>query len=377
MKTKFKIVWFVLVIMFLFTSQTFAMGAGQKHEDKIRIGAVLPLTGNLAVYGELEKRGIELALEDINKTNIIMDVFYEDSQGLPKNGVFAVNKLLMKDVSCIISIKSSVAKAINPILQKRQILNIMNLVSAPDITKTSKYFFRYHPTSALESEKMIKFIEKKGLSKKMGIIYSNDEYGVSGYKNLVEILKNSATIKIELADSYDMHKRDFKLQVEKFTKGNIDGIYVMGVDRAAATIIKQIRLKSATTPIFTSMVMTIHPFRKVINRVYQNNIYYTSPEFSNSKYTKSFINKYKMRYNMNPDWIAGSMYDIINILHDASKGSYNKADRIQKKLISHKKYHGLFGDIEINKYGDFIFPLTISKIVNGKDQIVTGRLSEN
>ena len=35
--------------------------------DTVRIGAILPLTGDMAVFGESFKNGIELALHDLHK----------------------------------------------------------------------------------------------------------------------------------------------------------------------------------------------------------------------------------------------------------------------------------------------------------------------
>ena len=69
---------------------------GQSQHEEIKIGAILPLTGDAAIYGKDAKEGIDLAEEEINKSGGILGkrivVSYEDSQALPKVGVMAFNR---------------------------------------------------------------------------------------------------------------------------------------------------------------------------------------------------------------------------------------------------------------------------------------------
>jgi ABC-type branched-subunit amino acid transport system substrate-binding protein len=70
-------------------------------KEPIKIGAILPLTGEAAVWGENVKTGIELAKEGINKKGGIngrkIEVIYEDGQCDSKTGVSAVQKLITVD----------------------------------------------------------------------------------------------------------------------------------------------------------------------------------------------------------------------------------------------------------------------------------------
>lgn len=64
------------------------------EEDVIKIGAILPMTGNAAIYGESMRQGAELATEQINKLNSKkVEIIFEDSKGDPKEALSAFNKL--------------------------------------------------------------------------------------------------------------------------------------------------------------------------------------------------------------------------------------------------------------------------------------------
>src|SRR6202045_5054690 len=78
----------------LFVATSAPVGA----EDKmIKIGALLPMSGPGSYFGAQDKQGIELALEQINKTGVNgakFQVQYEDSGCSPLPATQAANRLL-------------------------------------------------------------------------------------------------------------------------------------------------------------------------------------------------------------------------------------------------------------------------------------------
>lgn len=80
----------VLGIAIIFTRVT-----QEVHE----IGAIIPLTGDYANLGQSCRKGIDLAIKQINEESSIhgrkkLKVIYEDSKGKPADAVTAVNKLI-------------------------------------------------------------------------------------------------------------------------------------------------------------------------------------------------------------------------------------------------------------------------------------------
>jgi ABC-type branched-subunit amino acid transport system substrate-binding protein len=62
-----------------------------------KIGAVFPMSGANAEYGQIFGTGVNLAIEHINadkKLSGTLSVIYEDSQALPAQGVTAATKLV-------------------------------------------------------------------------------------------------------------------------------------------------------------------------------------------------------------------------------------------------------------------------------------------
>lgn len=94
---------------------TFASAA-----DTVKIGAVLPFSGGLEIFGEQAKAGIDLAVKEINDAGGVqghqLEVIYEDNKTDPKTSVEKANKLIRKErvVSLIGPITSSGRDAMIP-----------------------------------------------------------------------------------------------------------------------------------------------------------------------------------------------------------------------------------------------------------------------
>ena len=112
----------VLIVIAIFTIQ------GNKQEDIIKIGAILPLSGDAATYGKALQKGMELAVIEINSESKVLDqsivIVYEESGADAKTAVSAINKLINADkVPLIIGdMFSSTTLAIAPIAQKNKVV---------------------------------------------------------------------------------------------------------------------------------------------------------------------------------------------------------------------------------------------------------------
>jgi len=69
--------------------------------ETIKVGILLPLSGPLEYFGEMEKQSFDLALEEINRGGGIkgrkLDFIYQDTKGDVDVGREAVKKLIEED----------------------------------------------------------------------------------------------------------------------------------------------------------------------------------------------------------------------------------------------------------------------------------------
>jgi branched-chain amino acid transport system substrate-binding protein len=117
-----------------------------QNKQTIRVGVLLPLTGDIAVYGNAIKNGIELAYEEspIKET---LKLIIEDDKGETKSAITAFNKLLSDNADVVIGgAMSSAAAAIAPIAQQEKTTLISPTATLPSLSNVGNYFFRLWPS---------------------------------------------------------------------------------------------------------------------------------------------------------------------------------------------------------------------------------------
>ena len=92
-----------LTAIILITALALTLGCGKKEEEVIKIGAILPLTGDVAVWGNNTKEGIDLAVDEINKSGGVngkkIRIINEDSEALPQKGVAALKTVMERSTT--------------------------------------------------------------------------------------------------------------------------------------------------------------------------------------------------------------------------------------------------------------------------------------
>jgi branched-chain amino acid transport system substrate-binding protein len=182
------------------------MGAGPAlaQQKVIKIGALYPLTGNLAATGMDCKRGVDLAVEIINgkydlnlplaKTEGLpnldgakIEIIYADTKGDPKNGLAEAERLVTQEhvVALIGAYQSAVTKTGSQAAERLKIPFVCSDSTSPTLTERDfKYFFRVSPHDGTMARNQFEFLKdlekKKGLKvETVGLVYENTEFGAN------------------------------------------------------------------------------------------------------------------------------------------------------------------------------------------------------
>jgi branched-chain amino acid transport system substrate-binding protein len=140
-------------------------GANKGASDKIQIGAVYPLTGAVASTGQNIKRGIDMAVEDINASGGVLgkkiEIVYGDSQGDPKIGMSEAERLMTQgNVPVMLgAYQSGVTEVISQVAEKNA-TPLLSAISTADVltTRGYKYFFRMAPTNMMYLRDMVQYV---------------------------------------------------------------------------------------------------------------------------------------------------------------------------------------------------------------------------
>lgn len=371
--------WFgvsiVTLLVVFIVSTTLSEFSCSKKEEVIKIGAILPLTGNAAVVGGWYQNGIEIAVDEINETGGINDkkvkIVYGDSKNDPKEGVAITQRLINVDkLPVIVSAMSSVTMAIIPIIDEAKTVLVCGL-TRPGITDLSPYLFRYFLRMDLEGERMANFAYTDLRIRKVVTFYVNDEAGLRGQEAFQKIFKDLGG-QILAAESFDIGNTDLRSVLIKLKSLNPDAFYFVGYEKTMGIAIKQLHEIGASKTILANAGLAIGSVRGIAGEAAEG-AYFTTAYFfpeSEKPIVRDFANTYRNKFKSEPVAEAGYYYGIIRMVSKAIENQGYNTESIRKGLLEIKNMPGVCGDITVLPNGDVDVPIAIAIFKEGKELII-------
>lgn len=344
----------------------------EKKQGEIKIGAILPLTGDAAKYGEAAKRGIELAIKEINAIGGIsgkkIRIMYEDDQANPNLGVSAFYNLITRErVSVILGpLPSSVTLAVAPIAEKNRIVLLSPASSTPAITEAGDYIFRNVASDQFEGAAMAEFVYNELFFKKIAIIYINNDFGV-GLKDSFKKKFEELGGEIIATEAFEQGATDFRTQLLKVKSVNPEGIYLVGY-KEMGRVLKQageLGIKSQ----FLSFAMFEDPEILKIAGNTAEGVYYSFRSYDprgEEEHVTKFVKNFRNQYDMEPDIFAALSYDATRIIALAMKKGGFTSERIKEALYTISDFPGVTGKLSFDENGDVIGTNSIKMVRDGE-----------
>jgi branched-chain amino acid transport system substrate-binding protein len=338
----------------------------KREPQEIKIGAVLPLTGDGAKYGEEARNGIELALEDIKDLKI--KVVYEDDQGTVNGAINAFNKLVesVKVPIIIGPMYSSTALAVAPLGEKKKVVIFSPSASSPELTKAGDYFFRNWPSDVYEGGEMARFAYNNLNLKTIAILSVNLDYGVGLIKVFEKVFKSLGG-QILTIEYYDQGATDFRTQLSKIKSLNPEAIYLPGYYTEIGLILRQAKEMGLKTKFLSCVGFDNPKVLEIAGNAAEGVIFarpYYDPESKNPM-VKTFVERFRQRFGRDPGIYAAHSYDALKIVVTAIKKGGYSADGIKSALYSIKNFPGVTGNTSFDENGDVEKPIQIMKVKHG------------
>jgi branched-chain amino acid transport system substrate-binding protein len=342
----------------------------------VKLGSSFALTGAAAVYGTIQRKAVELAVEEINGQNTVpgvkLDVVYEDDAGAPPTGITVFQKLINQDkVMAIIGpTLSNVALAADPVAQQAQVpvLGVSN--TANGVTDIGTFIFRDSLTDAVQIPGAVKKAVERRSVKRAAIFFGNDDAftktGGDEFKKALEANR----VQIASTQTFAHTDKDFAAQLTQIKSANPDAIFVAALIAAAVGIVTQARqLLGEAIPIvgnngFNSPVLT-RDAGKAAEGVIIGAAWHISS--ANAK-SQAFTRAFKAKFNQDPDQFAAQAYAGVYILAEAIRkaGATPTRDAIRRHLGEIKSFPTVLGSFSFNAQRDAEHPPVVQIVRNGQ-----------
>lgn len=134
-------------------------------KDTIKIGTLYPLTGDVASIGQNIMKGINFAVDEINRKGGVdgkkIEIVQGDTMGDTKTGMTEAERLITQDkvVALLGAYQSSVTEVVAQVAEQYEIPFLTAISTADSLTESGyKYFFRMAPTNSMYLRDMIQFL---------------------------------------------------------------------------------------------------------------------------------------------------------------------------------------------------------------------------
>ena len=231
------------------TASTGAGGGGVK--DTLRLGAVLPITGDLSSIGAPMIKSIDFLVETVNQCGGVLGkpiaYFKEDDRTDPPAGAEAMTKLVKVDnVGAVVgSFASSVSTAALAIAVPNKVVMISPGSTSPVFTKRAKkgefqgYWYRTAPPDTYQALALANLAYKKG-AKKVATLVINNDYGVGFEKAFVEAFEKlgGTIVNKNKPTRYDPKATTFEAEAKGAFGGKPDAVAAILYPDSGGAVIK-------------------------------------------------------------------------------------------------------------------------------------------
>lgn len=155
--------------------------ASETSADALRVGGILPLTGNLAFLGPPEISGVGLAVSDINAAGVSFKACHDiqdsgDSTDMSVSTASAGKLVASKPSVVIGAASSSVSLNVVDTFADAKIVQVSPANTAVDLSGYSPFYFRTAPPDTVQGNALGTLISQDGYQKVSFLVF-NDTYG--------------------------------------------------------------------------------------------------------------------------------------------------------------------------------------------------------
>ncbi|MCW5770036.1 MAG: ABC transporter substrate-binding protein [Rhodospirillaceae bacterium] len=341
-------------------------GAVAAQGGDIRIGTVLSVTGPAAFLGEDMKRGMEIAIDEINaaggiKGRKIKWHFY-DAESHTAKAITATKRMLSQDKVEIVvggGNMSGIALAMVPVIQdaKRPFIATEGAMSIVNPVASRPLAFKSTVDDDDAVSRALDYLKKKNV-KKVALLYSTEGFGQSAEQQMKRVAPGYGFEAVTY-EGFAPTDTDLTPQLTKLKAAGVQAIICWTVTPTGVVFMKQAKQLQMND------VILIHSYGFVSQRYMQlagdaaKDVLLISVKFPvgadlpaadpTKAQIQSLTEKYTKRYGRPPNQFVAQTYDAIYLAKLAiEKAGSTDSEKVRAALQTIKGYRGASGEFNFS-----------------------------
>jgi branched-chain amino acid transport system substrate-binding protein len=236
---------------------------GDTKTDKVKLGAILPLTGATAQNGNNSRKGIELAVEKINEAGGIssmggakIELEVQDGTSDPGRAASAATQFVSAGeapLAIVGAYASSLTVTVARVTERQQVPLLTTSFSDELTQQGYKYLFQLPAAASVLGKAQMSYaseIASKSSKpiKRAAIVYANNAYGESQAKGLKAQAEQSG-IEVALFEGYAPTISDAGPVAQKIIASNSDAIFSVAYVNDGVLLMRALQSQGNTVPV--------------------------------------------------------------------------------------------------------------------------------
>ncbi len=345
--------------------------------EPIKLGHYGSLTGKDAAFGVATRKGVLLAIEEINAKGGVLgrplSYLVEDIQSKQGESATAVKKLISRDkvVAVIGANASANSLEAAPVCQNSKIPMMAISSTNPRVTEVGDYIFRICFIDPFQGAVLAKFAHTSLKAKRIALLTAvNSPYSVG----LSDVLRKDFAARggeIVAEQKYNEGEKDFRAQLTALRSSKPDVVAATGFYTEAALICLQARSLGIDVPFIGGDGWEAPQLIELGGKAVEGTYYstYFSAE-NDAPEVRSFVQRFKARWNNEvPEAVSALGYDAVYLIAAAmTKAGTTAGGPLRDAIAATKNFPGVTGQTTIDEKRNSAKAAVMLTVKNGRSQ---------
>lgn len=347
----------------------------KKDSDTVPIGAIFPLSGGVAFYGNESRDGALLAVEEINAAGGLLGkklaLIAEDDEGNAEKTVNAFTKLTTRDkVSYVLgSSTSGPTQAMSTLAQRNKVVLISPSATNVAVTRAGDFVFRACFIDPFQGVVGADFAYQTLESRRAAVLY---DAGADYNTGLADSFKSQFRAlggQLVADEAYQSGDVDFNAQITRIRAANPDVVYLPNYYNDVSLQAKQLRDQGITCALVGGDGwdgLVDNAGDEVLNGFWSSGFASDTTDPRGVAFVRAFQN----RFNRTASQFAALGYDSMALVIDGIKAAGTFDSTAVKSAMAILSGSYVTGNIRFDENRDPIKGATILEIVR-RDGVLT------
>jgi branched-chain amino acid transport system substrate-binding protein len=345
-----------------------ALAACDRGSDSYVIGAAGPWKEG---YGVMTRRGIDLAVDEINRSGGIngrpLEVLARDDEASGARAATIAQEFVSNpSVLAVVGHVNSGAMLAASRIYNGQLPAVATTASSPDLSGVSRWTFRVISSDSLNGVILARFASRIGGNssqfKQAVVLYENDSYG----RGLADAFRKSFRGTIISFDPIQekLNPEPFVSYIRMRQPGIV---FVAGREESALRILREARRQGVE-----AVFLGGDGWQGVVGDTHASSGVYVGTSFNAAEKraaVQRFVSEFQKKHGVKPDAFAALAYDATRLIAEAvsTRGRDRAAIReYLASLSSAAPFNGVTGPVYFNKDGDPIgMGFHVAQVIDG------------